>query len=47
MAVKESNYEYSIREVADLMGVSVETVRKIEHAAMAKIASTLFERGMI
>ena len=37
MAVKESDYEYSIREIAELMGVSVETVRKIEHAAMAKL----------
>ena len=36
--VLKSEYEYSHREIAAILGISIPTVQRIEKEAMAKIA---------
>ena len=38
-------YEYSLREVAKEMGISVNTVSRAQESGLAKIAKILQERG--
>jgi len=44
--MKESEYEYSIIEIADIMHLSRKEVREIEATALKKIARALKKRGL-
>ena len=41
-----TDYEYSRKEVAEALGVSVQVVANIEHEALEKIKAALEERGI-
>ena len=37
MRITNSDYEYSHKEIADLMGVSIKEVKELERTALSKI----------
>ena len=44
--MKQLDYEYTHREIADIMGISINEVKRLEYEALLKICAILLSMGI-